>query len=81
MPLKPTPNFDPLNAERSLEERVAELEARLAFLTIRLNILSERRSNECRSNDAPKILANDAIAGIALFVICFGGIFLVWGLT
>lgn len=76
MPVEPAHDLDPLICERSLPDRVTELEARLAFVTIRLNLLSQRKSG-----DAPRISANDAISGIALVVLCVGGLFLAWGLS
>lgn len=76
MPVEPTHEHNLLNRERSLPDRVAELEARLAFVTIRLNTLSKRRRGY-----APKISANDAVSGIALVVLCVGGLFVAWGLS
>lgn len=76
MPVEPTHELNLLNRERSLPDRVAELEARLAFVTIRLNTLSKRRSSF-----APRISANDVVSGIALVILLIGGLFVAWGLS
>ncbi|MDF3420186.1 hypothetical protein HKX23_17695 [Sulfitobacter sp. KE29] len=76
MPVEPTHDYDPLRCERSLPDRVAELEARLAFVTIRLNTLSKRRNGYVL-----KVSANDVVSGVALVILCVGGLFVAWGLS
>lgn len=76
MPIDPTTEPDEFMRSPSLLDRIAELEARVALLAIRVNVMDGRD----RDKDV-RISVVDAIGVVALVVLTFGGMLLAWGLS
>jgi hypothetical protein len=67
-----TPELDELVPPLRLADRIAELEARLAALTIEVRMSQQ---------DKVKVSAEDLLAGTAFVFLCIVGLFVAWGLS
>lgn len=76
MPIEPTTALEEFAPQPSLLDRIAELEARVALLAIQVNVMNGKDRDE-----GVRISAGDAIGGLALAVLTFGGMFVLWGLS
>ena len=76
MPIEQTTELDEFARPPSLLDRIAELEARVALLAIQVNVMNGKDRDE-----GVRISAGDAIGGLALAVLTFGGMFVLWGLS